>query len=225
MCHIQLCYFRDLITQDINVHIQLCYLVLWSDSCVPQNRNSLMSAAISIFINEHPNINSITMKFSTPGHSCNQEIDSVHSCIERVLKKTEYYSPLSLLRILLKVNSKKPYKIMQLKEVDFKDYKVCASLYNYKAIPFCQVVALNFTKSQFELGYKTTHAMKNWENVCIRDCHPTRSDAAKTGNKMQIPSRLSVNKSIPETKIQAIKSMFKWMPEVDQAYYTAIFPK
>lgn len=204
---------------------ELVTLVLWSDSCVPQNRNSLMSAAISIFINEHPNITSIIMKFSTPGHSCVQEIDSVHSCIERVLKKMEYYSPLSLLRILLKVNTKKPYKIIQLKEVDFKDYKASASLYNYKSVPFSQVVALKFTQSQFEVKYKINHAMENWEKVSIRDSRPTRSDAARTSTKIRLPSRLSYNKSIPENKIQAIKSMFKWMPEVDQAYYTAIFQK
>lgn len=120
---------------------QLTCLILWSDSCVPQNKNSL----ISVFMQKLPNIISITMKFSTPGHSCNQEIDAVHSCIERVLNKSEYYSPLSLLRLLLKVNLKKPYKIMQLTDQDFKDYKTSAAMYNYKLISFSQVVALKFT--------------------------------------------------------------------------------
>lgn len=200
----------------------LTSLVLWSDSCVPQNRNSIMSAAISIFIKDHPNIQFITMKFSTPGHSCNQEIDSVHSCIEKVLKKTEYYSPLSLLRILLKVNSKRPYKIMQLNENDFKDYKICASLYNYKSVPFSQVAALKFSKSAFEVEYKITHAHENWEKVSIRDYRPTRSDAASNNINMQ--PRLSVNKTVPQAKIDAIKSMYKWMPEVDQAYFKTILP-
>lgn len=75
-------------------------LILWSDSCVPQNRNSLMSYAIAYFLQLNLSIESITMKFSTPGHSCVQEIDSVHSCIERVLDKVEYFSPVSLLRML-----------------------------------------------------------------------------------------------------------------------------
>lgn len=200
-------------------------LVLWSDSCVPQNRNSLMSTAISLFINEHPNLNFIIMKFSTPGHSCNQEIDAVHSCIERLLNKTEFYSPVSLLRILLKVHVKKPYVIIQLKENDFKDYKACASLYNYKVIPFSQVVALRFTKSQSEVQYKISHAQENWNTVSIRECRSTRSDVGKNNIRMQVPSRVSINKSLPENKVQALKSMFKWMPEVDRTYYTSIFPK
>lgn len=89
-----------------------------------------MSVAISIFIREHLNIISITIKFSAPGHSCNQEIDSEHTCIENILNKTEYYSPLYLLRFLLKVSAKKSYKIIQLKKDDFRDYKTFASLYN-----------------------------------------------------------------------------------------------
>lgn len=60
-------------------------LILCSDSSVP-----------------YPNLKSITMKFSTPGHSCIQEIDNVHSCIDRMLSKAEYYSPFSLIRLLLK---------------------------------------------------------------------------------------------------------------------------
>ncbi|XP_072398779.1 uncharacterized protein [Diabrotica undecimpunctata] len=201
----------------------LTSLLLWSDSCVPQNRNSIMSVAISLFIQDHPNIDTIIMKFSTPGHSCNQEIDSVHSCIEQVLKRSEYYSPVSLLRILLKVNSKKPYKILQLKNNDFKDYKTCAATYNYKSIPFSQVVALKFTQSVFEVKYKISYLHENWEEVVIRDSRPTRAAAGSIN--MQPPSRLSLNKSMPQQKLQAIKSMFRWMPQVDKDYYMTIFPK
>ena len=53
---------------------ELKNLVLWSDSCVPQNRNSLISYAIAYFLQMNPSIQSLTMKFSTPGHSCVQEI-------------------------------------------------------------------------------------------------------------------------------------------------------
>ncbi|GFO27181.1 DNA repair protein rhp54 [Plakobranchus ocellatus] len=45
-------------------------ITTWSDSCVPQNRNRIMSHAIHRFLHLHQNIDSITMKFSVPGHSC-----------------------------------------------------------------------------------------------------------------------------------------------------------
>lgn len=70
-------------------------IILWSDSCVPQNRNSIMSFALRQLIDKFSTLEQITLKFSTPGHSCIQEMDNVHSCIDRVLLKAEYYSPVS----------------------------------------------------------------------------------------------------------------------------------
>jgi hypothetical protein len=43
-------------------------IVTWSDSCVPQNRNSIMAYAVSDFLQSHAQIDSITMKYSVPGH-------------------------------------------------------------------------------------------------------------------------------------------------------------
>lgn len=78
-------------------------IIPWSDSCVPQNRNSLVTFILLDFLKHHPDIQHIYFKFSTPGHSTIQEIDNVHSCIERVLRTPDFYSPLSLIRILLKI--------------------------------------------------------------------------------------------------------------------------
>lgn len=191
-------------------------LILWSDSCVPQNRNSLMSYAIAYFLQMNPSIQSITMKFSTTGHSCVQEIDSVHSCIERVLAKVEYFSPISLLRILLKVNSAKPYKIIQMRIKDFKDYK---SAFNYKVIPFSKVKALKFTNSFTEVEYKVSHQSLNWEKVSIRPLQKTRS------MNVMAPKVVKEKKTLSAEKVKAIKSMYPWMPQVDKEYFESILPK
>lgn len=58
-------------------------LILWSDSCVPQNRNSVISFAISSFLVNNSFVQTITLKYSTPGHSCIQEVDNIHSNIEK----------------------------------------------------------------------------------------------------------------------------------------------
>lgn len=86
-----------------------------------------MSYAITVFSNENPTISSITMKFSTSEHSCIQEIDAVHSTIERYLSRAEYYSPLSLMRLLIKVNLRKPYKILQTRTANFLDFRTCSN--------------------------------------------------------------------------------------------------
>lgn len=46
------------------------HIITWSDSCVPQNRNSIISTAMINFLINNPKIKTITMKYSIPGHSC-----------------------------------------------------------------------------------------------------------------------------------------------------------
>jgi hypothetical protein len=59
--------------------------ILWSDSCVPQNRNKVMTTAVKLFIEKHPTINTVTQKFCEPGHSELQEINNVHSQLEKTM--------------------------------------------------------------------------------------------------------------------------------------------
>ncbi|CAG9860870.1 unnamed protein product [Phyllotreta striolata] len=135
-------------------HPEFTEIILWSDSCVPQNRNSHMSYALSHLIQTHKNLQNITMKFSVPGHSCIQEVDAIHSSIERSLNKVEYYSPVSLLRFLLKVNRQKPYTVIQMKKQDFIDFQSYSSQLNYNTVPFSKIVSLQFSRNFYELKYK-----------------------------------------------------------------------
>lgn len=109
-------------------HTDITDLITWSDSCVPQNRNQMMSLAMLNILNLFPHLSSVTMKFSTPGHSCIQEVDNVHSHIEKVMAVSEFWSPVSFLRLLLRVNRKTPYNVVQLKNQHFKDFHKSSSL-------------------------------------------------------------------------------------------------
>lgn len=131
--------------------------ILWSDSCVPQNRNSIISYALSQFMMEN-DVECIKIKYSCPGHSCAQEIDSVHSAIKRVLNKREYYTPLSLLRILLKVNTRKPYRVIQMKPGDFHNYQNLATTINdYSNVPFTKTASLQLQKGRLSINSKRHH--------------------------------------------------------------------
>lgn len=88
------------------------------------------------------NLKKLTMKFSVPGHSCIQEVDAVHSSIERLLSRSEYFSPVSLLRLLLRVNKRKPYIITQMQPKDFLDFHSYSLQLNYKEVPYSKVVCL-----------------------------------------------------------------------------------
>ena len=90
------------------------HYITWSDSCVPQNRNSIMTTAMIYFLTQHRLVEDITTKYSVPGHSAVQDVDNMHSQIEKTLQSSEFYSPISLMRLLLTVNRKKPFTIIQM---------------------------------------------------------------------------------------------------------------
>ena len=65
----------------------------WNDSCVPQNRNQMISYAMLEIIRNNDHLNSITMRYSVPGHSYIQKVDNMHSKIEHAMSTAEFYSP------------------------------------------------------------------------------------------------------------------------------------
>lgn len=80
-------------------HTAVKSFILWSDSCVSQNKNSIMCYALKRFMIDY-NVNTIVQKFCCPGHSSIQEVDNIHSGIEKTLQLAEIYSPISLVRVL-----------------------------------------------------------------------------------------------------------------------------
>ncbi|CAG9825728.1 unnamed protein product [Phaedon cochleariae] len=69
----------------------LTKIILWSDSCVPQNKNSYMTMALKYYL-DSPMCNSIRIiehKYGEPGHGNVQEIDVAHSIIEKFLRNVE----------------------------------------------------------------------------------------------------------------------------------------
>ena len=72
--------------------------IYWSDSCVPQSRNSHISQAILEFLQITPSKKSVTLKNSIVGHSCVQEVENIHKQIEDDMRVAEFYSPVSSLR-------------------------------------------------------------------------------------------------------------------------------
>lgn len=117
-----------------------------------------MSFAVAEFMSRNPQIRKVTMKYSTPGHSAVQEVDNMHSTIEKAMASSEFYSPVSFIRVLLKANRKNPYTVIQMKETDFKDYQACSKLYKYKQIPFASVAQIGFSHCLFSVKYTTSHS-------------------------------------------------------------------
>ncbi len=67
----------------------------------------------------HPQIDDIVLKYSTAGHLCIQKVHNVHYQIEKALRASEFWSPISFMRIHLAVNIKMPLNIIQMKNNAF----------------------------------------------------------------------------------------------------------
>ena len=91
-------------------------------------------------------LNSISLIYSVPGHSCVQEVDKMHSNFEKAMPVAEFYSPVSFLRVLLNCHRQRPYEIMQMQKRNFKTFSSCSSLFDFKKIPFSKVVEVRFSR-------------------------------------------------------------------------------
>ena len=94
-------------------------MTLWSDSCIAQNKNCIMSLAILHFLEQQNQVSITVQKFGTPGHSAIQEVDNLHSQIEKTMNHSEVFSAVGLLQVLTLVNRKNPQRVIQLRNRDF----------------------------------------------------------------------------------------------------------
>ena len=96
----------------------------WTDACVPQNRNRIMSTALFEFLNLGKHImKEIHHKYQEPDKGCVLEVDKIHCVLGKSLKNVELHRPLTIIKSIVHCDEKKPYKTIQLKVDKFKDFK------------------------------------------------------------------------------------------------------
>lgn len=95
---LQVLYFK-FFKKILTLHPNIKNMIIWSDSCVPQNSNSNV-VIIAKFLIKNPTVDRVTMKYSIVGPSCIQEADNIHSRIEKYWQ-FEIWFP--LVRLILKI--------------------------------------------------------------------------------------------------------------------------
>ena len=210
-----------ILEQVMKDHPGITELTLWSDSCVSQNRNSIMTLALSLFIKVHPTLETITQKFCEPGHSSIQEVDSVHSIIERHLRHQEVYSPLGLIRKLTTIRNSQTIQLSQ-----FFDYQAKAKKdFMFSRVPFSQVRQLRITKVTGMVGYKLIHSSEDWTLVSVK-VTPSVSVSTRKGPQPKRVIETQI-KALPKPtvgteKMKDISSMLQYMPEIDRIYMSTL---
>ena len=175
------------------------------------------------------------MKYSLAGHSCVQEVDNMHKQIEDAMKVAEFYSPLSLLRLLLNVNRKIPYRIIQVKKLDFKNYQSYSKLL-FSKVSYTKVCQLKFGKDNLHaIEYKQSHSDKSFTMADIRHKRKRTarvvkvqgvnitSDEQNESKPMIAISRCQKPENeLSKEKIEDIRSMLQHMPLIDREYFKTL---
>lgn len=194
-------------------------LVLWSDSCVPQNRNSHMSMALIQFLKseEAKNIIEIVQKFSEPGHGNVQEVDNIHSVIEKNIRHKEIFSPLSLKRAFLKIRSSKlQFTFLTMTGDDFLSYHQESAKLSFSQIPYSKIKYLSYQKENCErITFKTSFQRPQ-----------TSIDLMAKGKCIVLDLQIKpANHTLTQKKIRDIRSTYKYMPVEDKQYMEVLINK
>lgn len=116
-------YLRDKINHDSDSPI-----IIWSDGCTYQNRNSVLANALLSFSKEY-NV-TVLQKYLERGHT-QMEADSVHACIERKLKNKRIFLPSDYVRFTEEARNDPPYEC---KTISFDFTKDFSKSMTYKSI-------------------------------------------------------------------------------------------
>ncbi|KAL3273576.1 hypothetical protein HHI36_015010 [Cryptolaemus montrouzieri] len=131
------------LTAHLNINDKI-YNTIW------HNKNAVILFALQCFLQseEARNIEVIKQKFGEPGQGNIQEIDDAHSCIERFLRHMNIWSPLILIRLILKIPKswKLSFEMIQMMPKDYLDYQSLSARYTYNAIPYTKVKHLVYEK-------------------------------------------------------------------------------
>ncbi|CAC5411155.1 unnamed protein product [Mytilus coruscus] len=150
-------------------------ITLWSDSCIPQNRNSMVATALQHFMRSDRSysLKSVEHKFSEPGHSSIQEVDCVHSHIEKALNLSEIFSPVSFLRMLTRVR-KRSMKVIRLQPEHFFNFQEASHTFKYNSVPFTKIKHIKLeVKKPLQVLYKVSFSDESFKEVSIV-AHNTR---------------------------------------------------
>ena len=152
------------------------------------------------------------------------------------MRVTEFYSPLSFLRILLKVNRNRPRRVIQMKNEDFKDFQNSQKMLQFSNVPYTKVFQLKFRKDDLHtVGYKLSHSNTDFHQVSIgkksRQSHRSSNNIHSiqviestqgTDVKILISRKQRFDKKLSQAKINDIKSMLHLIPLNDRRYYESI---
>ena len=115
------------------------------------------------------------------------------------MRVTEFYSPLSFLRILLKVNRNCPYCFIQMESEDFKDFQNSTKMLQLSNVSYTKVFS-DF--HQVSIGKKSRQSGRNSNNI-----HRVQviESMPRTDIKILISRKQKCDKKLSQAEINDLK--------------------
>ncbi|CAC5356571.1 unnamed protein product [Mytilus coruscus] len=151
----------------------------------------------------------------------NQEVDNVHSHIEKALHLNEIYSPVSCMRVLTNVR-KRSMKVIQMKESDFMNFQKASLSYAFSEVPFTKVSQLKLNSSMpCHVKYKKAYGDESYTEVSVRK-QTRKGSGGISGFTPPKIVKLGKTPTLSKEKIADIKTMYKYMPVNDRRYFEKV---
>lgn len=218
------CLLRYIIDLDNSID----KLIIWSDNCPSQNRNMHMILCYFYALQLKHSITSIEHRYLLRGHT-HMEVDSVHSRLEREMKKTPDFSvmtPWDWQQMARLCSSKSDLEVKPMELEDFKNFGI---LYEKKNSPFLQnkktttkenfliskVVCMKFKRDSPGILYFKQAFDENFKEVDFFR-KPFRQNNANLPDLKPIRSTL---RPISKKKYDDLQNLLKWVPKRFHGFY------
>lgn len=191
-------------------------IILWSDGCTYQNRNSVLSNALLNFAMKR--YVTVIQKFLEKGHT-EMECDAMHACIQRKFAKKNIYLP-STYQMYCEIARQKPRPYIT-KYWHFEDFLDFTKLSWYPSIrpgkktgdPCVTDIRALRHGPDGVLSYKLQHSSETWEIL------PSRKKSPKKAVVHSLPKLFSTRRKIKETKFRDLQSLKSVIPRDTHTFY------
>lgn len=177
---------------------EVTHLVLYSDCCPGQNRNSIVATMfLSTIISPECNIDTIDYKFLESGHTY-MECDSMHATIENASETSKICLPNDWENVITLARKNKPYKLNVMDHsdfVDFKQYRVGFLPTILKStdgtqLQWAKIKWLRFKRSTpSKFFFKEEYSDENFKEVEVKKLSTRGSMRAAESSPSELPPR------------------------------------
>jgi hypothetical protein len=190
-------------------------LILYSDSCPGQNKNSIILGGLKVIM-ESTCLESIQHNYLVPGHT-HMECDHIHSLIDRCKKKSRIFVPTDWYNVVRLAKTKEPLLyVVEMTKCMFYDFKTTPTVSVAKNSNFSisKIRCFQLHKGEDRVLFKYSALQAEYQSASLT------SKAKNSATTLEILYHDGVK--IPTPKYNDLISLLKFIPDLYHDYYAQL---